>query len=66
MYTRKRRESIREVFAASPFCLAKLWQVFFFFFLTSEKWSSSSKSAVYGDAGSSPAVDLRRFEGLVA
>ena len=37
-----------------------------FFFLTSEKWSSSSKAAVYGGAGSSPAVDLRRFEGLVA
>ena len=29
-YARKRRESIREVFAASPFWLAKLWQVFFF------------------------------------
>ena len=37
-----------------------------FFFLTSAKWSSSSKAAVYGGAGSSPAVDLRRFEGLVA
>ena len=63
MYTRKRRESIREVFPASPFCLAERWQVFF---LTSAKWSSSSKAAVYGGAGSSPAVDLRQFEGLVA
>ena len=29
-------------------------------------WSSSSKTAVYGGAGSSPAVDFCRFEGLVA
>ena len=36
------------------------------FLLTSTKWSSSSKAAVFGGAGSSPAVDLRRFEGLVA
>ena len=36
------------------------------FFFTSAKWSSSSKAAVYGGAGSLPAVDLFRFEGLVA
>ena len=56
MHTKKRRESIQEVFQASPF----VW-------LSDGKlWSSSSKAAVYGGAGSSPAVGLRRFEGLVA
>ena len=61
---KKQRESIREVFPASPFSLAKQCQVFFF--LASAKWSSSSKAAVYGGAGCLPDVDLRRFEGLVA
>ena len=36
------------------------------FFLTSAKWSSSSRTAVYGGAWSLTAVDLRRSEGLVA
>ena len=62
VHANKQRESIREVFPGSPFCLAKHWQVF----LTSAKWSSSNKAAVYGGAWSSPAVDLRRFEELFA